>query len=127
MKYFRAQSILTVLTTAAACSLFLGCSGQPRSSSTDAATDGPAGWMSDTAPISEASATLTVQGLSCPKCANNVDLALAKVPGVRSAAIDMASGEVRVAFDESSAHPSRADLAKAIDRTGFTLTQIRVP
>ncbi len=56
-----------------------------------------------------------------------MDLTLAKVSGVRSSAIDMNSGEVNVAFADGQPAPSRAQLAKAIDRTGFTLTEIRVP
>ncbi|MBX3386588.1 MAG: heavy-metal-associated domain-containing protein [Phycisphaeraceae bacterium] len=121
MVMFCACALVTLLSACAG-----GGSGASRD---DGAGTGSArtSWMSDTAPIDEASATLTVQGLSCPKCANNVDLSLAKVRGVKSAAIDMASGEVKVAFAEEGARPSRADLARAIDRTGFTLVDIRVP
>lgn len=81
----------------------------------------------DHKPIAENSATLRVNGMSCPKCANNIDLSLAKVPGVTDLNIDLSKGEVKVSFAEGGAHPSRAELARAIEQTGFTLEGISTP
>lgn len=78
------------------------------------------------APIASDSATLIVHGMSCPKCANNIDLQVREVRGVSDVEIDMRSGRVRVAF-LPGLHPSERALASAIERTGFTLVEIRTP
>lgn len=72
------------------------------------------------------SATLVVHGMSCPLCANNVDKQVLALPGVDGVDIDMGSGEVRVRLD-GSGRTTRAMLARAVDRSGFTLESIRVP
>jgi copper chaperone CopZ len=71
-------------------------------------------------------AVLTVHGMGCPQCANNVDSQLMKVPGVEAVSIDMGSGKVLAKLSPSHP-PSRDQLAKAIDRTGFTLMKIDMP
>jgi copper chaperone CopZ len=71
-------------------------------------------------------AVLTVHGMGCPQCANNVDSQLMKVPGVESVSIDMGSGKVLAKLSPSN-HPTRDQLAKAIDQTGFTLVKIDMP
>jgi copper chaperone CopZ len=71
-------------------------------------------------------AVLTVHGMGCPQCANNVDSQLMKVPGVESVSIDMGSGRVLAKLSPSQ-HPTRDQLAKAIDHTGFTLVKIDMP
>lgn len=67
--------------------------------------------------------TLMVRGMSCPKCADNIDLQLRSVRGVKDVAIDLGSGEVMVKFDPL-VHPTRGDLERAIERTGFTLVSV---
>lgn len=129
----RRRALVLLLAAATGASALVGCASGDANNRADAeATNAGArqtgqASVDDARPIEADSATLLVQGLSCPKCANNVDLALAKVRGVESASIDMGTGEVRVRFRDGQSHPSRADLAAAIDRTGFTLTEIRVP
>lgn len=71
-------------------------------------------------------AVFTVHGMGCPQCANNVDSQLMKVPGVESVSIDMGSGRVLAKLTPSN-HPTRDQLAKAIDQTGFTLVKIDMP
>jgi copper chaperone CopZ len=71
-------------------------------------------------------AVLTVHGMGCPQCANNVDSQLMKVPGVESVTIDMGSGKVLAKLSPDK-HPTRDQLAKAIDETGFTLVKIDMP
>ena len=79
-------------------------------------------------PIEGAEATIVVRGLSCPKCANNVNLQLGKVEGVGETHIDMGAGEVRVVFDTlAPVNPSRAALARAITDAGFTVVDVRTP
>ena len=71
-------------------------------------------------------AVLTVHGMGCPQCANNVDSQLMKVPGVESVSINMGSGRVLAKLSPSN-HPTRDQLAKAIGETGFTLVKIDMP
>ncbi len=66
---------------------------------------------------------MVVRGMSCPKCADNIDLQLKSVRGVRDVAIDLGTGEVLVEF-EAKVHPTRADLERAIEKSGFTLVSI---
>src|SRR5690349_12047818 len=63
-------------------------------------------------------ATLVVHGMACPQCANNVDRQLLKVPGVESVKVDMGTGIVTADLSPSNP-PTREQLAKAIDETGF--------
>jgi copper chaperone CopZ len=83
--------------------------------------------LAQTTPIAESTATLSVHGLSCPKCASNVDLTLAEIKGVKNVEqVDLSTGEVKLAFDENT-HPSPAALAKAVKDAGYTLVAIRTP
>jgi len=83
--------------------------------------------LAQTQPIAHSTATLEVHGLSCPKCASNVDLTLARVKGVAKVnQVDMSTGEVRLTFTPDQ-HPSPSELARAVDRSGYTLVAIRTP
>ena len=83
--------------------------------------------LAQTTPIADSTATLAVHGLSCPKCASNVDLTLAEIKGVKSVEkVDLSTGEVKLAFDDNT-HPSPATLAKAVKDAGYTLVAIRTP
>lgn len=98
--------------------LLTGCAGTPNTA--------PAATADAAAPLTGSSATLIVHGMSCPLCANNVDKLLMTVPGVESVKVNMGTGEVKVAL-APSARVTRAQLAKAVDDSGFTLTEVRVP
>lgn len=76
--------------------------------------------------ITTPTATLVVHGMSCPLCANNVDSQLMDIQGVRSVDLDMGSGEVKVSF-EQDATVTHAQLARAIERSGFTLVGLSTP
>lgn len=78
----------------------------------------------DITPIAASGASMRVNGMSCPKCANNIERQLGALTGVQDVSIDLGAGLVRVGFTPDETHPSRADLANAIDRTGFTLVSI---
>ncbi len=61
--------------------------------------------------------TLIVSGMTCPACAVSVQLALTKLPGVKSARVDDKTGEALVQFDADLV--KREDLAKAVTKIGF--------
>ena len=90
-----------------------------------ATTDGPAGVddLSSTDLSSSREVALTVHGLSCPLCANNLDGQLAKVDSVEGASIDLKTGDVTVRLAEGhSVTPE--DLAGAVKNAGFTLKSV---
>lgn len=66
---------------------------------------------------------LTVHGLSCPLCANNLDGQLRRIKGVEEARIDLKTGAVSVRLGQGhSVSPN--DLAAAVKNAGFTLKKI---
>lgn len=73
-------------------------------------------------PLAGDSATLEVNGLSCPQCASNLTLTLEEVSGVSEASINLATGDVEVTFGIGA--PSSRALADAVDNAGFTLVAI---
>jgi len=80
------------------------------------------------APLPGNAAVLVVNGMSCPKCANNIHVSLSQVPGVADSAIDLQTGRVTVTFDKlAKFHPSQAALAKVVKDSGFTLVSIETP
>jgi copper chaperone CopZ len=66
---------------------------------------------------------LTVHGLSCPLCANNLDGQLRRIDGVDEATIDLKTGAVSVRLGEDHS-VSAGDLARAVEDAGFTLKAI---
>ena len=80
----------------------------------------------DDSPIASDVVYLTVYGMSCPLCANNVDAMLLDVPGVTDVNVDMGTGRATVQLDGHTP-VSRRQLAGAIDRSGFSLRRIDVP
>jgi copper chaperone CopZ len=89
-------------------------------------TSGGAAEIADTAVLDSPTATLVVHGMSCPLCANNVDKQLLTVPGVQSVNVNMGTGEVKVSL-APNAGVTKARLAKAVDDSGFTLAEVRIP
>jgi copper chaperone len=79
--------------------------------------------LQDTTPVAASPVKLLVKGMSCPKCVTNVDIQLARLPGVRTSQIDMSTGVVTVDFDPSKGL-TRGALAKAVDDSGLTLASI---
>lgn len=104
-----------------------GCASQPTESPNAQSTAASAG---DLAPadvyLKSEQATLVVHGMSCPLCATNVDKQLLEVPGVSHASVDMGTGQVRVTF-APKARVTRKQLEDAVYKSGFTLTEVRVP
>ncbi len=77
-------------------------------------------------PITSATATLVVHGMSCPLCASNVDKQLLDVPGVSGVNVNMNTGHVAITIDPKQP-PTRDMLARAINRSGFALAEVRTP
>ena len=81
---------------------------------------------SDQTPVRGREAVLTVYGMSCPLCANNVDKTLLQVPGVQAVRVDMGTGRATVTLDGTTP-VTRGQLARAVDRSGFSLQRIEAP
>ena len=79
--------------------------------------------LTDETAVTTSPVILNVKGMSCPKCVTNVDIQLARIPGVQKSSIDMSTGKVTVNFDPAK-HVTRGALAKAVDDSGLTLTSI---
>lgn len=82
--------------------------------------------LTDSTPLTTDSATLTVGGLSCPLCANNIENKLGGMKGVQSVSVDLGAGKVKVGFWGKD-KPSPMALAKAVKDSGFTPTGIQTP
>jgi copper chaperone CopZ len=76
--------------------------------------------LGDATPIDSAGAVVTVHGMGCPQCANNLDLQLCALPGVQGVDVDMGSGVVRVTLAGQPPRPSPKQLAEAVRDSGFT-------
>lgn len=118
MTISKSLPVFMISALLSACLLLPACAGT--------AKPGPRATADAGAPLTGSSATLIVHGMSCPLCANNVDKQLMTVPGVESVRVDMGSGQVKVAL-AADARVTREQLAKAVDNSGFTLMEVRVP
>src|SRR5687768_7222463 len=61
--------------------------------------------------------TLPITGMTCASCVRRVEKALAKVPGVAEASVNLATEKAKVAFDPAQA--SVGDLKAAVERAGY--------
>lgn len=77
----------------------------------------------DDSPITASIAVLSVNGMSCPLCANNIEKQMKRLDGVTKVTVDLGAGTVRVDLPGAK-KPSRKQLADAIHNSGFTLTKI---
>ena len=68
---------------------------------------------------------LTVYGLSCPLCSNNLNGRLRRIEGVEDAIIDLKTGAVTVKFVDGH-RVTRGDIGKAVKDAGFTLKDIQL-
>ncbi|HEX2052571.1 MAG TPA: HAD-IC family P-type ATPase, partial [Actinomycetota bacterium] len=62
--------------------------------------------------------TFDVSGMTCASCANRVQKALSKVPGVESAFVNYAGGQAVVTVESAVPEP---DLVAAVERAGYGL------
>src|SRR5262249_56612446 len=66
---------------------------------------------------SEPTVELAISGMTCASCARRVERSLAKVPGVTSAHVNLATERAAVSYDTSIATP--AALIAAVERAGY--------
>lgn len=116
------ETLATLASALLAASLVLGgCAAGG-----GAADDSVAAARTDDTPVQGREAILTVYGMSCPLCANNVDKSLLEVPGVTAVDVDMSTGRARVTLDGKTP-VTRGQLARAVDNSGFTLRSVQAP
>jgi copper chaperone CopZ len=75
-------------------------------------------------PLAASKAILTLRGMSCPLCSNNVNGRLKKVDGVQDVQINLETGKVTVKFGNPA--PAREQLELAVKEAGFTLADIEL-
>lgn len=80
-------------------------------------------FLKSTEPLTPGRITMSVNGLSCPLCASNVDQQVKRLPGVSNVFVDLAKGRVSATLTGPKT-PSPAQLAKAADDAGVTLVKI---
>lgn len=61
--------------------------------------------------------TIPVSGMTCANCAMNIERTLKKLPGIREAAVNFASEQAGVTFDDTAV--SVPDIVGAIHKAGF--------
>jgi Cu+-exporting ATPase len=64
--------------------------------------------------------TLPIEGMTCASCVLSVERALVRVPGVKTAAVNLATGLAQVT---ATAAVGRKELAEAVARTGFVVPE----
>lgn len=62
--------------------------------------------------------TISVTGMTCQNCVQHVREALAALPGVRSADVELASNSATI---EADREVPRAELTAALDEAGYEL------
>ncbi|MCE3264048.1 MAG: metal transporter ATPase [Pseudoduganella sp.] len=71
--------------------------------------------------MSQFQQTVRIEGMSCASCVRRVEKALAAVPGVASAAVNLATETARV---ESSAPLEFSAIQQAIDKAGYAASEL---
>jgi P-type Cu+ transporter len=80
----------------------------------------------DPAPVDTSHiAELAIGGMTCASCATRVEKALAKVPGVGSASVNLATETATVTLSDSTA--DTAALIAAVNKAGYEATRIAPP
>ncbi|MCC6314170.1 MAG: heavy metal translocating P-type ATPase [Thermomicrobiales bacterium] len=70
-------------------------------------------------PAGETEVSLPIEGMTCASCVRRVEKALAAVPGVSAAAVNLATERATVTIDPAVA--ARADLRAAVERAGYAV------
>ena len=70
--------------------------------------------------VSDASITLSVEGMHCASCTSRVEKALSRMPGVVEANVNLATESARVAYLEGAV--SRSDLVQAVRASGYDVS-----
>ncbi len=69
------------------------------------------------------SLSLAVRGMTCAACVRRIETALTDVPGVRQAAVNLATERAQVAFDPATATP--AAIAQAVTAAGYVPATVK--
>ncbi|WP_349259354.1 heavy metal translocating P-type ATPase [Oligoflexus sp.] len=77
-----------------------------------------AGYEVDTSEIE-----LSVEGMTCASCVRRIEKALAKVPGVQGATVNLATERAKVSF--TSGKVSSEDLIQAVEKAGYKANLIK--
>lgn len=116
------KTLFVALATGAL--MLTACASSRETASTDdSATTAQTISVSDSTPITAQNATLTISGLSCPLCAENVNKSLAGIEGVSVVGSDIGKGKVEIAM-LGKTDPTRGQIARAVRDAGFTLVDI---
>ena len=70
----------------------------------------------------QAEVTIPIGGMTCAACAQRVEKALQKVPGVQSASVNYASEKAKVVFNPAAVRPSQ--FSAVIQKAGYQALQI---
>jgi Cu+-exporting ATPase len=70
-------------------------------------------------------ATLAIEGMTCASCANFVERALTRTPGVQSAQVNLATEKATVAFTPTLT--DRAQLKAAVEAAGYQVAESAAP
>jgi Cu+-exporting ATPase len=70
-------------------------------------------------------ATLAIEGMTCASCANFVERALTRTPGVQSAQVNLATEKATVAFTPTLT--DRAQLKAAVEAAGYHVAESAAP
>jgi len=71
------------------------------------------------APTGPTEVSLPVEGMTCASCVRRVEKALAKVPGVEEASVNLATEKARVIYDPATA--TLGQLTAAVEKAGYKL------
>ena len=71
----------------------------------------------------DAAVGLSIEGMSCASCVGRVERALARVPGVASVSVNLATERARVEFGEGASDVG--DLVRAVEEAGYSATPLR--
>src|SRR6266571_751098 len=69
--------------------------------------------------------TIPVTGMTCASCVRRIEKALARVDGVRTADVNLATEQARVVFDPSIA--SVAQMRAAVEKAGYSVGALPTP
>lgn len=113
------KSFTAITLTAAALTLSACGSTQTRADSPAGSTTAVTGDES----VYASQATMRVDGLGCPMCAESISLVLGSVEAVESSHVDLSNGIVTVDLNPKVA-VTPAQLRSAIDDGGFTFRSV---
>ncbi len=117
------KSTLIALSCLVAAALLVACETTPKQTTDHNQTHSP----QTTAPASRAdtdTASMRVEGLSCPLCAHNLDRQVRRIEGVEDVRINLGTGAVTVEMNRLNAMVTEAQLRKAAEDSGFSVREI---